>query len=326
MICFFIFIAWVITMAFVGYYSKPVASATGTPETVLAKTQTASSSPVDPSPKTLESAKRGSQLVNSLGCIACHRVNGQGGTIGPEITSAILKGKSLQWLITQIRNPKAHFPNSIMPAFSSLTNQQVNDVVDFLLNIAQGEKVSPAPITKTPPLMPKPAGIAPRAAFSAAVVIGSQGPPGPASFVIGNVELGEYLFKQNCEQCHGPLGKNNVPNPGSSDGFVPALNPISPKLFNENGEAFVNNIDPYIQHGSIPKGPNPVLHMLPLGDSGSLTQQMITNVEAYVLHLNGVDRAQLVHPGMEPHLFFWLVVIAFGVVLGGFWVWKGGAR
>jgi hypothetical protein len=46
-------------------------------------------------------------------------------------------------------------------------------------------------------------------------------------------------------------------------------------------------------------------------------------VEAYVLRLNGVERAQPVHPGLEPHFFFWLVVIVFGLVLGGFWVWKG---
>ena len=326
MICFFIFIAWVITMAFVGYYSNPAAATAGNSGPDTAGIQTVSSSPGDPPAQIQTAAKRGSQLVNSLGCIACHRVNGQGGTIGPELTSAILKGKSREWLFTQIRNPKAHFPNSIMPAFSSLTNQQVNDVVDLLLNIAQGEKVSPAPITKAPPPTPKPAGTARGAALSAAVVTGPEGPPGPASFVIGNVELGEYLFKQNCEQCHGVGGKDKVPNPGSTDGTVPPLNPIDSTLSNKNAQTFVNNIDPYIQHGSIPAGPNPVLHMLPFGDSKSLTQQMITNVEAYVLHLNGADRAQLVHPGLHPHLFFWLVVIVFGVVLGGFRVWKGGAR
>ena len=323
MICFFIFIAWVITMAFVGYYSNPAAGIAGNSGPATAGIQTVSSSPGDPSAQILTAAKRGSQLVNSLGCIACHRVNGQGGTLGPELTGAILKGKSRPWLITQIRNSKAHFPNSIMPAFSSLTNQQVNDVVDFLLNISQGGKVSPAPITKAPPPTPKPAGTAPGAALSAAVVTGSQGPPGPASFVIGNVELGEYLFKQNCEQCHGVGGKDKVPNPGSTDGTVPPLNPIDSTLSNKNTQTFVNNIDPYIQHGSIPAGPNPVLRMLAFGDTKSLTQQMITNVEAYVLHLNGVDRAQLVHPGLHPHLFFWLVVIVFGLVLGGFSIWKG---
>jgi len=63
--------------------------------------------------------------------------------------------------------------------------------------------------------------------------------------------------------------------------------------------------------------------MLAFGDTKSLTQEMITNVEAYVLYLNGVDRAQLGHPGLQPQLFFWLVVIVFGLVLGFFWVWKG---
>ena len=323
MSCFLVFIAWVLTMAIIGYYSKPVASPAGIQPITTAATQTVSSSPGDPPSQTLTAAKRGSQLLNSLGCIACHRVNGKGGAIGPEFTGTLLKGKSRQWLITQIRNPKAHFPNSIMPAFSSLPDQQVNDVVDFPLNIAQSEKPSPGPITKASPPMPKSARAQPRAAPSPAIVAGPQGPPGPASFVIGNVELGKYLFKQNCEQCHGPLGKGKVPNPGSTDRTVPPLNPIDPTLFNKNAQTFVNNIDPYIQHGSIPEGPNPVLRMLAFGDTGSLTQQMITNVEAYVLYLNGVDRAQLVHPGLQPHLFFWLVVIVFSLVSGAFWVWKG---
>jgi mono/diheme cytochrome c family protein len=149
-------------------------------------------------------------------------------------------------------------------------------------------------------------------------VAGPQAPPGPASYIIGNVDLGKYLFKQNCEQCHGVEGKDKVLNPGSTDGTVPPLNPIDPTLSNKNAQTFVNNIDPYIQHGSIPAGPNPVLNMLPFGDSKSLTQQMITNVEAYVLHLNGVDRAQLVHPGLQPHRFFWLVVLAvFAIIIGG---------
>jgi mono/diheme cytochrome c family protein len=141
--------------------------------------------------------------------------------------------------------------------------------------------------------------------------------------MIGNVELGEYLFRQNCEACHGPQGKDQVSNPGSSDGTVPLLNPIDPALLNKDARLFTENIDRYIQHGSIPDGPNPVLHMLDFGDTKSLTQQMIANVEAYVLRLNGVNRAQLVHPGIEPHTFFWLVVIVFGLVSGILWVWMG---
>ena len=205
-----------------------------------------------------------------------------------------------------------------MPAFSSLPDHQVNDVVDFLLNIAQGEKGSPGPATQAPPPMPKSAKSQSGTAPPPAVATGPHGPPEAASFVVGNVELGATLFRQNCESCHGPQGKDKVPNPGSTDGTVPPLNPIDPALFNKNAQTFVNNIDPYIQHGSIPEGPSPALQMLPFGDSQSLTQQMIANVEAYALHLNSVDRAQITHPGLEPRIFFWLVVLAgLAIVLGG---------
>ena len=325
MICYAIFVTWVITMAILGYYSKPEASTSGTPVATVA-TQAVSSSPGDPSLQNLEGAKRGGQLVTSLGCTACHRVNSQGGVIGPEFTGALLKGKSRQWLITQIRNPKAHFPNSIMPAFSSATDQQVNDIVDFLLATAQGKSVATRRLAKGPSAPPVSAGLPQKTTPTPSMSPGPHGPPQEASFAIGNVELGATIFHQSCETCHGAQGKGKVPNPGSANGTVAPLSPIDPTLFNKNAQTFVNNIDPYIQHGSVPEGPNPVLHMLPFGDSESLTQQMIANVEAYVLHLNGVNRAQITHPGLEPPTFFWLVVVVFGFVLGGFWVWKSRRR
>jgi ubiquinol-cytochrome c reductase cytochrome b subunit len=310
-------------MAITGYFSKPGASMAATKATTLVEPQAIPLSTAGPSSEISESAKRGVQLINSLGCIGCHRVEGKGGTVGPELSPDVLRGKSSQWLIIQIRNPKAHFPTSIMPSFSSLSDRQINDVVDFLLTLAQGRQVPPGPAVAAPTPAPSPV---PPSGPAHVKVLGPQAPPGPASYIIGNVDLGEYLFKQNCEQCHGIQGKDKVPNPGSTDGTVPPLNPIDPTLFDNNAQTFVNKIDSYIQHGSIPAGPNPVLHMLPFGDSKSLTQQMIANVEAYVLHLNGANRAQLVHPGMKPHLFFWLVVIIFGCVLGGFCIWKGRAR
>jgi ubiquinol-cytochrome c reductase cytochrome b subunit len=323
-VCFLIFVVWVITMAVLGYCSNP-ASASGTQAaTTAAAPQTVSPSPGNPSSQTTAAAKRGDQLVHSLGCMACHRVNGMGGTIGPDLTAKLLKAKSREWLTVQIRNPKAHNSQTIMPAFTSATDQQVNDVVDFLLSIAQEKPVTgrvaegpSAPATVTPP---------PKTAPAPGAATGPQGPSGAASFVIGSVELGATLFRQNCESCHGPQGQDKVANPGSTDGTVPPLNPIDPTLFSKNAQTFVKNIDPYIQHGSRPEGPNPVLQMLPFGDSQSLTQQMITNVEAYVLYLNGVDRAQITHPGFEPRTFFWLTLIVYGLVLSGFWIWKGRRR
>jgi mono/diheme cytochrome c family protein len=131
------------------------------------------------------------------------------------------------------------------------------------------------------------------------------------------------LFKADCESCHGPQGTDKVPNPGSDAGTVPPLNPISPNLLNVDPETFADNIDRYIQHGSTPKGQNPGLQMLPFGDSNTLTQQAISEIEAYVMQLNGVDRAQLAHPGVPPRLFFLLAVVVFGLIglaLTGIWI------
>lgn len=306
MVGYFVFISWVIVLGIMGYYSKPGAGAAAIEK---------AASPADPPAAQLSaSAQRGVQLFHSLGCIGCHKVYGQGGTIGPDLSSGVLKGKSRQWLTTQIRDPKEHDPNTIMPAFSSATAQQVNDVVDYLLTLEPGKVPSkPAP-SQVPPAKAVPA----KPALKKEEVIGPHGSPGPAASIIGNADMGAVTFKNICEACHGPMGTDKVPNPGSDDGTVPPLNPIDRHLFSKNAQVFADQIDRIIQHGSIPAGPNPVLHMLPFGDDHTLTQAQIANVEAYVMKLNGVNRAQLVHPGISPRLFFWLVVAVFAIAFAAF--------
>jgi hypothetical protein len=111
-----------------------------------------------------------------------------------------------------------------------------------------------------------------------------------------------------------------MPNPGSDDGVIPALNPIDREFFNVEPLGFAENIDRKIQHGSLPQGPHPGVSMPAWGDTHALTQQEIANIEAYILKLNGVDRARLINPGMKP-LNFYLVVVAvymlFILVQGG---------
>jgi mono/diheme cytochrome c family protein len=119
---------------------------------------------------------------------------------------------------------------------------------------------------------------------------GKQGPPGPAATLTGRAERGQALFGKRCESCHGPRGTDHVKNPGSDDGTVPPLNPIDPALTGKTPAAFAAKIDPYIQHGSIPDGPKPVLFMPNWGDSRTLNQQEIADVEAYIMGLNGVGR------------------------------------
>ena len=79
------------------------------------------------------------------------------------------------------------------------------------------------------------------------------------------------------------------------------------------------HIDQFIQHGlpNAEGGPN----MPNFGDSHALTQAQIADLEAYVLSLNGIDRTEIMNPGVEPKEFFymllWITVTIF--LLAGFY-------
>ncbi len=66
----------------------------------------------------------------------------------------------------------------------------------------------------------------------------------------------------------------------------------------------------------------PEKKMLVFGMTNSLTQEEIADLEAYILERNGVDRAQVLHPGIPPKIFFYLTMAALVLiagVLGGVW-------
>lgn len=142
--------------------------------------------------------------------------------------------------------------------------------------------------------------------------------------LIGNPGHGGLLFAQSCLSCHGIQGQGGVPNPGSDDGTVPPLNPIDRELVDPDPDTFVSKIDPFPQHGSTPAGPKPALAMPAFGDSGTLTQEQISHLEAFILELNGVRREKIMRAGVSPDLFFILVAAVFGGVglgLEGLRVW-----
>jgi mono/diheme cytochrome c family protein len=114
----------------------------------------------------------------------------------------------------------------------------------------------------------------------------NPGGPGQAIGMQGNVDSGKELYTQNCAYCHADEGKGEQPNPGSLDGTVPALNPIDSTLVSSDYTTFATNIDLFIEHGSVPEGPNPARIMPAWGDRGALTPQQIADLIAYIISLN----------------------------------------
>ena len=296
--------AWAITVA--AFIVLSLAGAYSGPEGMQPPGPAAAQAPAAAQP----GEKAGAGLFQAKGCIACHRIGGTGGSVGPDLSGEGLLGRSRSWLEEQIRNPKGHNPSSAMPSFATLGKDEMGQLVDYLL--AQkgkaGTAASPGP--------------APAGAQTPAAAPGPHGEPGPAAAVIGSAEHGGLLYGGTCANCHGPDGKGQIANPGSTDGVVPPLNPIDRDEFSPDPKAFAQKIDRYIQHGSRPEGPAPTFAMIPFGDTNALTQQQIADLEAYVLGLNGVDRAAISHPGISPSLFLLLTGAAFllvGLNLWGFW-------
>jgi mono/diheme cytochrome c family protein len=140
-------------------------------------------------------------------------------------------------------------------------------------------------------------GVAQSGAASEAVARPSNpGGPGPAVNLTGDAAAGQAIFAKNCEICHGPQGLGGNPNPGSSDGTIPPLNPIDPTLVSTNQTEFATNLDLFLEHGSTPGGPNPTFSMLAWGDKHLLMPQQIADVIAYVISLNPATAALAATP------------------------------
>jgi mono/diheme cytochrome c family protein len=114
----------------------------------------------------------------------------------------------------------------------------------------------------------------------------NAGSTGPAVNLTGDAGKGATIFTANCVACHGDQGKTGIPNPGSTRGSVPNLNPIDSGLYNADAKVFAANLDLFIEHGSKPAGDKPALSMLAFGDLKTLSAQDIADVMAYVISLN----------------------------------------
>ncbi|MDD1713385.1 MAG: cytochrome b N-terminal domain-containing protein, partial [Methanoregulaceae archaeon] len=311
MACWAVAVSAFIALTVAGALSKTEGLETAAAPAPSAVT-TASVPTVKATPPPAADVQAGRELFQTSGCLACHQIDGKGGSVGPDLSGEGLRGRTREWLAAQLRDPKSHDPASVMPSFAALGDEKIGKLAAYL----QSLKAAGAEPSKS--AAPAVAGQAP----SIQVEPGPHGGPGPAAFIIGSADHGALLFEKSCTACHGPRGTDKVSNPGSDDGHVPALNPVDQDIFNADPKAFAVNIDRYIQHGSRPEGPGPAVAMLPFGDTNALTQQQIADIEAYIMKLNKVDRAMIYNPGMRPDLFFWITIVIFllaVLAVTGFW-------
>ena len=231
--------------------------------------------------------------VFAANCVPCHGAKGVGnianfgstdGTVPPlnPIDSTLIDpdyktyAANLDLFIQHGSTPAGTNPIFQMPPWGdsgTLKQQQIADVIAYLISL------NPAPVAV--------ATATPTASSSSDIARPSNpGGPGEAVNLTGSSSAGEQLFAANCVPCHGAKGVGNIANFGSTDGTVPPLNPIDSTLKDPTYKTFATNIDLFIQHGSTPEGTSPIFQMPPWGDSGTLKQQQIADIIAYLISLN----------------------------------------
>lgn len=118
-------------------------------------------------------AGRPGKLMADLACFSCHRINGHGGDMAPDLT---WEGSSVQreWLVQFLKNPGTLRPALIrrMPRFN-LTDGEANELADYIMIVYQ----NPAIDRDSMPL---------------------------SGYAQGEIELGKQLFygKYACQGCH----------------------------------------------------------------------------------------------------------------------------
>ena len=76
----------------------------------------------------------GQKLYQSLGCSNCHMINGVGGTTGPDLTTVGAR-RDREWILGHFKDPKAYVPNSAMPSFGHLSEKDLNDLTDYMVEL-----------------------------------------------------------------------------------------------------------------------------------------------------------------------------------------------
>ncbi len=166
---------------------------------LLAQTDRAATEPdsmrfASPHDSAYEPAGKAGELMRDLRCFSCHRINGRGGDMAPDLS---WEGSSVQrqWLANFLKNPETLRPALIrrMPKFN-LTDSEINTLTDYIMTVYQ-----------TP-------------AFD------RDASPVPASPAL--VEKGRELFygKYDCQSCH-------IVDPAKDKGYIgPALWSVGARL------------------------------------------------------------------------------------------------
>ena len=73
----------------------------------------------------------GEAIFEREGCLECHRYQGRGGYLGPDL-NAVTARRSPEWIRQQLRNAKKNEPASRMPSYDNLSSREIRAIITYL--------------------------------------------------------------------------------------------------------------------------------------------------------------------------------------------------
>lgn len=77
---------------------------------------------------------RGKAVYARFGCAGCHRVHGEGGAVGPDLSFVGDARPERAWHLKHFRDPQSVSPGSIMPKFP-LNERELEDLTSYMLSL-----------------------------------------------------------------------------------------------------------------------------------------------------------------------------------------------
>jgi len=75
----------------------------------------------------------GAQLYQREGCPLCHRIRGEGGTVGPALDGIAARRPDPAWYVRFLQDPAAVVQGSVMPPFGHLSETHRMALATYLL-------------------------------------------------------------------------------------------------------------------------------------------------------------------------------------------------
>lgn len=79
--------------------------------------------------------QRGQQLYLANACVACHKIRGAGGAVGPDLTFAGERRKDPKWHIAHLKNPQILSAGSTMPPYARLSEEDLKALTVYILSL-----------------------------------------------------------------------------------------------------------------------------------------------------------------------------------------------